>query len=120
MAPRPFPFPLSTGVDVCYVNRIAGILRRDETRDRWIQKVFTRLEWPEMCDRIEAANVGVSYKEYKDTKDDLEGGNSKSGAWELPNLNNHVTTLSENKLFTAAISDFRSNLGRLARFFSGR
>lgn len=48
MVPKAFPFPIGVGTDICQIHRIAAILRRRETRERWARKVFTRLEWPSL------------------------------------------------------------------------
>lgn len=55
MPPKPFPYPLQVGVDICNVNRLARIQRNENFRNLWARKVFTRLEWPYLVDRYRRA-----------------------------------------------------------------
>lgn len=52
MPPRPFPYPISSGIDACSVHRIASILRSPDLTNRWARRVFTRLEWPGLWSRF--------------------------------------------------------------------
>ena len=46
MVPKPFPYPLNIGTDLCSVQRIAGLLNHRRPREQFIRRNFTRLEWP--------------------------------------------------------------------------
>lgn len=46
MVPKPFPYPLNIGIDLCSVQRIAGLLSHRRPREQFITRNFTRLEWP--------------------------------------------------------------------------
>ncbi|KAL8759295.1 MAG: hypothetical protein Q9184_003658 [Pyrenodesmia sp. 2 TL-2023] len=47
MGPKPFPYPIAVGVDICQFTRLHKILSYDsEKLTRWARKVFARREWP--------------------------------------------------------------------------
>ncbi|KAI4169866.1 MAG: hypothetical protein LQ343_005415 [Gyalolechia ehrenbergii] len=46
MAPKPFPYPIGVGVDICHIPRLYNLVgKRTHYVTRWAKKVFTRLEW---------------------------------------------------------------------------
>lgn len=112
MAPKPFPFPIGVGVDICRIDRIAAILREENTRNRWARRVFTRLEWPALMSKFKNANR-VDRKPHKQ---------EKNSPWMLPKLTAHSSILDneDQTAFWSAIADDRSVLGRLARYLAGR
>lgn len=134
MAPRPFPYPLGVGVDICQVHRVAGFLRREELRNRWARKVFTRLEWPEIRKsflRAQRANTDqrgnairkdpeAYQRENKEFEDEDVG--VENSLWMLPSLSNFSKLLDDpnNNNYMTAISNERSPLGTLARHLAGR
>lgn len=59
MPPRPFPYPLGTGIDICKVSRVANIIRDDGNATRWVAKVFSRLEWPAIWRRFKEAQLRI-------------------------------------------------------------
>ncbi|KAI9753770.1 MAG: hypothetical protein M4579_005004 [Chaenotheca gracillima] len=63
MPPRPFPFPLSIGIDICYIPRIRQIITKDEGRQlsRFARRIFHPDERPgaqKLIDRYERARAG--------------------------------------------------------------
>lgn len=129
MAPKPFPFPLGVGVDVCRVNRIAAILRHEHTRNRWARKIFTRLEWPALCSRMQRVEKAMGEPigqadAASDQKLDHENPtitkNYDNAHWMLPGLSKYSSTSEDAKSFWSAIDDGRSALGALARHLAGR
>lgn len=48
MAPKPFPYPLGIGTDICHLPRIFSLMQKENTVNLWSRKVFTRLEWPSL------------------------------------------------------------------------
>lgn len=46
MAPKPFPYPLGIGTDICHIHRIHCLMQNESTVNRWLRKVSSRLEWP--------------------------------------------------------------------------
>ena len=48
MPPKPFPFPLGVGVDIMELSRLKPLLRNHHALNRWAQKTFNRLEWPDL------------------------------------------------------------------------
>ena len=46
MVPKPFPYPLNIGTDLCSVKRVAGLLSHRRPREQFVRRNFTRLEWP--------------------------------------------------------------------------
>ena len=129
MAPKPFPFPIGIGIDVCRVNRIAAILRSEQTRNRWARKVFTRLEWPALCrrlQRVEKAEAGPNGQADAagDPKPDSENhviaDDYDNSIWMLPQLSKHLSIFEDERLYWSAIADERSALGALSRHLAGR
>ena len=123
MPPRPFPFPMGVGVDICQINRIAALLRKESIRNNWVRKVFTRLEWPTVCRRFQRANrseaESVSYStQGQDTLPDRT--NSTEHNWMLPTLSKHTDILKDETLFWSTIADRRSKLAVLAAHLTGR
>ena len=48
MPPKPFPFPLGVGVDIMELSRLKPLLGNHHALNRWAQKTFNRLEWPDL------------------------------------------------------------------------
>ncbi len=128
-APRPFPFPLGIGTDVCRVNRIAAILRYEYTRNRWARKVFTRLEWPALCRRLQrlekttgepAGQVDVTSDQKLGKEDQTVARNSETAIWMLPRLSRYSSIFEDENSYWSTIADERSALGALARHLAGR
>lgn len=129
MAPKPFPFPIGIGIDVCRVNRIASILRHEHTRNRWARKIFTRLEWPALCRKLQrvektiADPVGQADAVNNVKLDDEAKTVVKyydNAKWMLPSLSGYSSTLEDENSYWSAIADDRSTLGALARHLAGR
>lgn len=124
MAPKPFPFPISIGIDVCRVNRIAAILHHENTRNRWARKVFTRLEWPALCRRLQ--RVGKAAGEDSESDQKLEYANRTAAElydnqmWMLPKLSGYSSTFEDEASYWSTVADERSALGTLARHLAGR
>ena len=131
MVPKPFPFQIGVGVDICRINRIASILRPVSTRNRWARRVFTRLEWPALCRRFDcAANAKKECDEESEVLKNRSDRNGKldhadkidSAAWMLPSLSPYSSILEDEDetAYWSAIADDRSALGVLARHLAGR
>lgn len=130
MAPKPFPFPFGIGIDLCRVNRIAAILRHGHTRNRWARKVFTRLEWPALCRRLQRVEkaLGEPLGEEANAGSDQVLGNEiqavanhhDNANWMLPKLTGYSSTFEVDEFYGSAIADERSTLGALARHLAGR
>ena len=128
-APKPFPFPIGIGTDVCRVNRIAAILRREYTRNRWARKIFTRLEWPALCRRLQRAEqaIGEPFGQAHVTSDQKLEDEDHAVAkyydntiWMLPRLSGYSSIFEDEKSYWSVIADERSALGALARHLAGR
>lgn len=65
MPPKPFPFPLGVGVDIIDVSRLYPLLRDHDAMNRWTQRIFNRLEWPDLLKVFQSQAVHV-----KDTVND--------------------------------------------------
>ena len=127
--PKPFPFPIGNGIDVCRVNRIAAILRHENTRNHWARKVFTRLEWPALCRRLqrveEAAGQpdghnGPTSNEKLESEHQIVADRYDNAIWMLPKLSGYSSTFEDENAYWSAIADERSALGGLARHLAGR
>lgn len=58
MAPKPFPYPLGVGVDMCHIPRLYRILgQQGNYVTRWARRVFTRLEWPHLSQKFVEASA---------------------------------------------------------------
>ena len=131
MIPKPFPFPIEIGVDICRTARIASLLRLDRIRNRWAQRVFTRLEWPALVRRFQRVDRadGETYSQAQNRQQQLkyaregsgEGiGHSEQDIWMLPKLSTLTSILENQEAYWSAIGDDRSRLGILARHLAGR
>ena len=132
MAPRPFPFQLGVGIDICRITRIVALLRQESTRNRWARRVFTRLEWMALCWRFERVNqlqAGepveqkiVNYQQSNQESQDAPEGIKipEKDLWMLPKLSNLSSILEDTEAYSVAIGDARSPLGSLARHLAGR
>ncbi|KAI9844802.1 MAG: hypothetical protein M1837_005220 [Sclerophora amabilis] len=49
MPPKPFPFPVSIGIDICHIPRIREIITKDENKrlDRFTRRIFNTSERPD-------------------------------------------------------------------------
>lgn len=57
MAPKPFPYPIGVGVDICHIPRLYATLDHpSEYVTRWARKIFTRQEWPCLLKRCSQAS----------------------------------------------------------------
>ena len=131
MIPKPFPFPIEVGVDICRTVRIASLLRQERTRNRWAQRVFTRLEWPALVRRFQRVDRadGETYsqaqnrqQQLKDARQEPEEGmgDMEQNIWMLPKLSTLTSVLENEEAYWSAIGDDRSRLGILARHLAGR
>ncbi|KAI4101449.1 MAG: hypothetical protein L6R37_004924 [Teloschistes peruensis] len=58
MAPKPFPYLIRQGVDICRVSRVSKILEKPSHELlRWALKIFTRQEWPQLWRQFNEATV---------------------------------------------------------------
>ena len=128
MVPKPFPYPLGIGVDVCKVSRVMRLIQNYRLCNRWARKVFTRLEWPALWDRMKEAQLTAT----ADTgnghrKDSLIGieddpTRTQSSAptdnfiWMLPDVSEDRCGSSDSE----AVSHEHSPLKVLARHLAGR
>ena len=131
MIPKPFPFPIEIGVDICRTARIASLLRQERTRNRWAQRVFTRLEWPALVRRFQRVDRadGETYSQAQNRQQQLKHAREGSGEstrypeqdiWMLPKLSTLTFILENQEAYWSAIGDDRSRLGILARHLAGR
>jgi hypothetical protein len=56
MPPKPFPYPIGIGIDVCQPIRVLKLLTDSRTLNHWLMKVFNRLEWPALRSRFKLAD----------------------------------------------------------------
>ncbi|KAL9129080.1 MAG: hypothetical protein Q9217_002387 [Psora testacea] len=134
MVPKPFPYPISIGTDICNVYRIAGLLRLRDVRERWVKRTFTRLEWPAIWQsflRVRLNSDGkksIGVKDYdffvkkaEDAASELDE-EDKSGIWRLPDLSTSDIELRimAKESFNKMIGDEKSPLGQLTRHLAGR
>lgn len=58
MPPKPFPYPIGVGVDICHIPRLYNIVGKpDDYITRWAKKIFTRLEWPQLWQKFHETNI---------------------------------------------------------------
>ena len=131
MIPKPFPFPIEIGVDICRTARIASLLRQERTRNRWAQRVFTRLEWPALVRRFQRLDRadGETYSQAQSRQQQLKHAREGSGEgigypeqdmWMLPKLSTLTSILEHQEAYWSAVGDDRSRLGILTRHLAGR
>lgn len=131
MIPKPFPFPIEVGVDICRTARIASLLRQERTRNRWAQRVFTRLEWPALVRRFQRVDRadGETYSQAQNRQQQLKHARQGSGEdigdmeqdiWMLPKLSTLKSIFENQEAYWSVIGDDRSRLGILARHLAGR
>jgi hypothetical protein len=126
MSPRPFPFQLGVGIDICRIARVAALLRQESTRNRWARRVFTRIEWMALCRRFERVNqlqAGNSVRQAaKDESHEASVRRKTTGEdlWMLPKLPNLSSIIEDPEAYSSAVNDARSPLGSLARHLAGR
>ena len=132
MVPKPFPYPIGVGTDICSINRIAGLLRLRDTRERWIRRTFTRLEWPGIWQSFQRVRLAASYnggstavKDYEffvKKVEDAARATEVDGVWRLPDLataTNDLHNLGLNA-FNKIVADEKLPLGQLTRHLAGR
>ena len=132
MVPRPFNYPLNVGNDICNINRIAWILRQQSARDRFIRKIFSRLEWPFIWKAFQRVSLSqskptidtdhenrVSYTSGERDPAGIYSSRRSSPSWTLPDLSNSVDVLDP-QFFNRAINDMKSPLGCLIHHIAGR
>ena len=128
-APKPFPFPIGIGTDVCRVNRIAAILRQEYTRNRWARKIFTRLEWPALCRRFQDVEKAIgepvgqadtASDHNLEIEDHATARYYDTEIWMLPRLSGYSSICENENSYWSVIDDERSALGALARHLAGR
>ena len=125
MAPKPFPYPLGIGIDVCKVARIARVLRSTGLRNQWARRVFTRLEWPDVCRYFEKTRISMTDDAGNTRVIGREANAYHPSGWMLPpiptrwlhdvdNVPLSKTALDER------LSDDRTPVVLLARYLAGR
>ena len=62
MGPKPFPFSIGVGTDICQVSRVRHIAANGTLLNSWARKVFTRHEWPTLYKKI--ASGGTEARTY--------------------------------------------------------
>lgn len=133
MVPKPFPYPLGIGVDVCQVNRVARYLRTESLRNRWARKIFTRLEWRDLCeqfrstsraiDKQEGPSEGIDWMSKRRVFPNEVNNSSRmdDSMWMLPKLAFYpVGTAESEKDYIDGLASSRSPISRLARHLAGR
>ena len=123
MAPKPFPFPISVGVDICRIRRIADLIRQETIRNRWARRIFTRLEWPALCRRFQRATYQAEDSKSL-RKIEKQGAtveeSSAENIWTLPKLTKHPDLFDDQQGYLTLIQDERSKIGVLVRHLAGR
>ena len=133
MVPKPFPFPFNVGTDICSINRIADLLRQRHIRERFVRRIFTRLEWAQIWKSFER----VSLTQWK-TCSNLAGedrdnyvigeryaataSNSKTNCatLNLPDVPGPSSGLGSSEAFDRAVKEGASTLGELIQHLGGR
>lgn len=73
MPPKPFPFPLGVGVDIANISRFKKLAENPFALNRWAQKTFNRLEWPDLLEVFRPQEVQA-----KDTLKDTSANEPQS------------------------------------------
>lgn len=110
MPPKPFPFPIGVGTDICHTTRFLRFIRDDEVMNQFARKVFTRLEWPYL------------YRKFLEVGYDLANEDERSWGDErpietLPSLSRFFPPRSDPK---KALPAPNLQIGNLARYLAGR
>lgn len=127
MVPKPFPYLLDIGTDLCSVKRIAGLLSHRRPREQFIRRNFTRLEWPLIWKSFQRASdnsdgydawitrktASVSHLE-QSAKDDMRPSPEESSIWSLPDWS------KPRKSYNEEVLDENSPIGNLVRHIAGR
>lgn len=100
MPPKPFPFPLGVGVDLCQTKRIFSLLKVNQNIHAFSKKVFNRLEWPDVFEKFNHAALDI----------DNDGGIEPATGLILPDVSRWIPTSSR---------DF-PRTHRLGTYLSGR
>ena len=122
VAPKPFPFPIGIGTDVCQINRIADILRDEYKRNRWARKLFTRLEWPALCETLQRAEgqAEVRSDQRLENEEPAIAKDYDNEIWMLPRLSRSSPIFEDDNSYWSAIADQRSPIGKMVRRLAGR
>ena len=127
MVPKPFPYPLNIGTDLCSVKRIAGLLDHRRRREQFIRRNFTRLEWPLIWKSFQRASddpnsydawitpntASVTHTEQTANGDERPLA-EESSIWSLPDWSKPL------KFYTEEVLDESSPIGSLVRHVAGR
>ncbi|KAL9015312.1 MAG: hypothetical protein Q9173_000110 [Seirophora scorigena] len=63
MAPKPFPYPIGVGVDICHSHRLYATLGHpSQYVTTWARKIFTRQEWPCLLKRCSQASGQPNFR----------------------------------------------------------
>lgn len=127
MVLKPFPFPLDIGIDVCKIPRIARLISDPEVCNRWAQRVFTRLEWPQLCrlvEKVQPTTVTHVQKEnpYRKTLPEARVTHTRECAridksiWMLPEIPPERFQWVNGKI----VYTRQSPVGVLVRYLAGR
>lgn len=128
MVPKPFPYPLGVGIDVCQVHRVASFLRTEDSRNRWARRVFTRLEWPAVLNQYLLTQRTAIEEQLTDKGKDWmirrkSHGNQNDAIWVLPvlpPLNPDKGQSMFGSEYYKATSNERSPISQLGRYLAGR
>ncbi|KAL9103156.1 MAG: hypothetical protein Q9163_001761 [Psora crenata] len=135
MVPKPFPYPLGVGTDICNTNRIAGLLRLRDVRERWVRRTFTRLEWPaiwQSFQRVRLMSLGDNgnraakdYEYFVKKEEDASratGLQNENQIWSLPDLSTVAGDIGHmgRDSFSKILADGNHPLGPLTRHLAGR
>ena len=107
MPPKPFPFPLSVGSDICSMERIGSIVHAPTSFNRFARRVFTRLEWPSLLDMISKTGA----KHLISNRDYAYRLEKRLPILYLPTIDISNTILT---------GEEKSNEGELVRYLAGR
>ncbi|KAI9812423.1 MAG: hypothetical protein M1827_004654 [Pycnora praestabilis] len=67
MPPKPFPYPLGVGIDICHIPRIRRLITKDNGKylDQFARRIFNSYEWEHFQVKLEDAK-NASHKDYMD------------------------------------------------------
>ena len=109
MPPKPFPFPLGVGIDVCQTERILNIIEDGDRLNRWARRIFTRLEWPWIYQKINLAYEGIQTQALSESTSEAE--------LLLPQVSKDILLDYKTR---ADLSFVSSRINNLAQFLTGR
>ena len=105
MSPKPFPYPLAIGIDVCKVGRMYQLMRKGPRMTSFARRVFTRSEF--MALRLRFLKMHADDPETKIPEEDP--ANYENCQWTLPSLK-----------FDEDTRNADPNIFRLAEYLAGR